>query len=319
MSASRKPAPRTTTKRIRTPSQPRIEFVTMTRGLNRADPAMRLYEKAKRLGVWNPSEIDLAQDILDWQWLKKNEQDLVLRLACLFMAGEEAVARDLLPLVQVIADEGRLEEEMFLTVFLSEEAKHTDFFQRWIEQVTHTRLDLARYHTPNYRTIFYDELPRAMNRLRHDTSPAAQAEASLTYNLIVEGVLAETGYHAYVTALERNGLMPGTCKAIKLLQQDEARHIAYGIYLLTRLVAADGKLWNGIEKKMNDLLTVAMGVIGDAFSAYDPIPFGLRYDEFAEYAARQFTQRIERVEHARGATLAEVEHETQRALDQGDT
>ena len=31
----------------------------------------------------------------------------------------------------------------------------------------------------------------------------------MTYNMIVEGVLAETGYQGYFTALERRGLMPG--------------------------------------------------------------------------------------------------------------
>lgn len=37
-------------------------FATTTRGLNRALPPMRLFERAKKLGVWNPSEIDLSKD-----------------------------------------------------------------------------------------------------------------------------------------------------------------------------------------------------------------------------------------------------------------
>ena len=41
-------------------------FVTTTRGLHRDIPPMRLYEKAKKLGVWNPSDIDLTQDAADW-------------------------------------------------------------------------------------------------------------------------------------------------------------------------------------------------------------------------------------------------------------
>lgn len=35
----------------------------------------------------------------------------------MFQAGEESVTLDLLPLIQVIAGEGRIEEEMFLTSF----------------------------------------------------------------------------------------------------------------------------------------------------------------------------------------------------------
>ena len=41
-------------------------FATTTRGLRRDLPAMRLFEKAKRFGIWNPSDIDLSQDKRDW-------------------------------------------------------------------------------------------------------------------------------------------------------------------------------------------------------------------------------------------------------------
>jgi ribonucleoside-diphosphate reductase beta chain len=42
-----------------------------------------------------------------------------------------------------------------------------------------------------------------MHRLTHDDSPIAQAEASVTYNMIVEGVLAETGYYGFFQAYKR--------------------------------------------------------------------------------------------------------------------
>src|SRR5512141_2169792 len=104
-------------------------FATTTRGLNRDLPAMRLYEKAKRLGIWNPSDIDLSRDKADWSTLNEQERDLILRLLSMFVAGEEAVTLDLLPLIGVIAEEGRVEEEIYLSTFLFEEAKHTDFFR----------------------------------------------------------------------------------------------------------------------------------------------------------------------------------------------
>ena len=95
---------------------------------------MRLYHKAKKLGIWDPQSIDFTQDILDWQHLKDTEKESLLQLTALFQAGEECVTLDLLPLVMVIAREGRLEEEMFLTTFLWEEAKHTEFFRRFLER-----------------------------------------------------------------------------------------------------------------------------------------------------------------------------------------
>jgi ribonucleoside-diphosphate reductase beta chain len=279
---------------------------------------MRLYEKAKRLGVWNPADINFTQDRRDWQAMRDDERDLVLRLSAMFQAGEEAVTLDLLPLVMAIAAEGRLEEELFLTTFLFEEGKHTDFFRRFLDEVAVETGDLSSYHSPNYRTIFYEALPQAMNRLLEDRSPAAQARASVTYNMIVEGVLAETGYHAYHTALERNGLMPGVGRGISLLRQDESRHIAYGVFLLSRLIAADDSLWDVIETTMNELLTPALGIIGDAFALYDPIPFGLVEADFVDYALSQFQKRIERIERARGASLDEIYRVTQGVIERDD-
>jgi ribonucleoside-diphosphate reductase beta chain len=293
-------------------------FLTTTRGLRRALPPMRLFEKAKRFGIWNPSDIDLSQDQRDWQRLAADEQDILLRLSALFQAGEEAVTLDLLPLLLVIAREGRLEEEMYLTSFLWEEAKHVEFFSRFFSEVAGAPADLSRYHSPSYRALFYEALPETMHRLLIDPSPAAQVRASVTYNMVTEGVLAETGYHGYFTVLQRNGLMPGQVRGIQLLKQDESRHIAYGIYLLSRLIAVDPSLWQVAEDTMNELLPLAMDIIGDAFTPYDPVPFDLSPADFSDFAISQFQKRLERLERARGASLEEIDRVTMAVIDRDD-
>jgi ribonucleoside-diphosphate reductase beta chain len=294
------------------------QFVTTTRGLQRQAPAMRLFEKAKRFGIWNPSDIDFTQDKADWQRLTAVEQDLLLRLTSLFQAGEEAVTLDLLPLIMVIAQEGRLEEEMFLTTFLFEEAKHTDFFHRFLNEVAGVTGDLSHYHTDNYRTLFYEALPAALQTLRQDVSPEAQVKAAVTYNMIVEGVLAETGYHAYFNVLESHNILPGQRQGVQLLKQDESRHIAYGIYLISRLIAADASLWDVAEQQMNELLMPALGVIGDAFAQYDPMPFGLVEADFVEYASSQFEKRLARLEKARSLSPEAVMRVTHQVIDEDD-
>ena len=205
-----------------------------------------------------------------------------------------------------MAQEGRIEEEMYLTTFLFEEAKHTDFFRRFMDEVAEAGVDLSRFHGDNYRQLFYEALPEALNALRSDPSPASQIRASVTYNMIVEGVLAETGYQAFFTMLERNDLCPGLRKGISLLKQDESRHIAYGVYLLSRLMAEHPDEWDNMQMQMNMLLPSAIGVIGDAFARYEVVPFGLKEDDFVNYAMSQFSKRFERLEKARGASLDEI-------------
>ncbi|PWH19244.1 MAG: R2-like ligand-binding oxidase [Anaerolineae bacterium] len=304
---------------------PHIAFTTTSRRLDRDLFPMRLYQKAKRLGVWDPASIDFRQDQQDWASFTAQEKDLIWLLLSLFIAGEEAVTLDLLPLIQVVAQEGRLEEEMYLTTFLFEEAKHTDFFSRFIEEVapfqpvgngdSSAPQSLAAYHTENYRHIFYEALPQALQALRSDPSPAAQIRASVTYNMIVEGLLAETGYHAFFTMLERNNLLPGLRKGIAYLKQDESRHIAYGIYLLSRLVAEHPQEWHTLESQMNSLLPFALGVVSDAFARYEVVPFGLVEEDFIHYAMHQFSKRFERLEKARFANLDDLQRLAQAELD----
>ena len=153
--------------------------------------------------------------------MNDERQKAILRLTARFLAGEEAVTLDLLPLILAIARQGRLEEEMFLTTFLFEEAKHTDFFTRWLREVPGSPR-LPRAPEPSVR-LFDVELPTAMNALLEDQSPVAIARASVTYNMVIEGVLAETGYHSYHQSLAVNNLDAGS---VRRAGQHQARRVA---------------------------------------------------------------------------------------------
>ena len=283
-------------------------FRTTTVGLRDCFP-LRLYHKAKRLGAWNPAAVDFTHDRRDWERLDELQQQTILSLTSLFAAGEEAVTLDLLPLVLAIARDGRVEEEMYLTTFLYEEAKHTELFARFLAEVAGAPGDLEHFHVASYRKIFYDELPSTMERLLTDPSREALARASVTYNIIVEGVLAETGYHSYHESLAANGLMPGLCAALVDIKRDESRHVAYGVYLLSRLVAEDAAIWDVIEARMEELFPFALGVVSETFSMYEGgvTPFGLEESMFTDYASSQFAKRYTRIERSRGKTLAEVD------------
>ncbi len=270
---------------------------TRAAGLDFESFPMRLFQKAKQLGIWDPQAIDFRKDREDWQSFDDVQKEIILHLTTLFLGGEEAVTLDLLPLIRVVAEEGRLEEEMYLTSFLWEEAKHVEAFRIFLDVVAQENSDLTRFQGDNYRLLFEEELPGALQRLREDPSPVAQAEASVTYNLIVEGVLAETGYQAYFTMLEEADVMPGMREVVGKLKQDESRHLAYGVYLLSRLVEEHGdEIGRTIDSRMNHLLPIALGMIDEVFEPYEePLPFGLEKAEFVNFATTQFQKRYQRV------------------------
>jgi ribonucleoside-diphosphate reductase beta chain len=287
------------------------EAFRTTTGLRVDSLPMRLYEKAKRLGVWDPSTIDLTQDAVDWMQMTAEERDAIEQISALFLVGEEAVTLDLLPLVLAVAREGRLEEELFLTTFLFEEGKHTQFFRRFLDEVAGAPPSLDRWITPSYRTLFMEELPTAMTSLLDDPSPAAQARAAVTYNMIVEGVLAETGYQVYHDAVEERGLLPGLVEGLAHVKRDESRHIAYGVYLLSRLVAAERDVWEVVQARMEELLPVALAFVEESFGPYpdQETPFGITLDQVVGWATSQFQKRYDRIERARGKALDVLEAE----------
>lgn len=281
---------------------------TSGQGLNRDSLPMRLWEKAKKYGIWNPADIDFSQDKKDYEALDDNERSFVMQTISQFQAGEEAVTLDLLPLIMTVANEGRLEEEMFLTSFLWEEAKHVDGFNRFINEVTeYGGKDINDMPVPSYKLIFNQILPEALNALKDDPSPINQVKASTTYNMIVEGVLAETGYYGLFKVLDDKQMMPGLREFVYKLKQDESRHIAYGIYLISRLVAENGEdVWDAFNSQMNMLLMPAMQVVTESYDKFEVVPFDIDVNELTNYAMGQFQKRLARIQKARTQSIEEL-------------
>lgn len=281
---------------------PRRSFTTLSnRGLRHDIPPMRLYHKAKKLGIWDPRNIDLTQDRLDWQRYPQEQKERFLRLITGFQAGEEAVTLDLLPLIMTIAREGRLEEAMFLTTFLWEEAKHTEFFRRFLDEVIQEQVDLHQYRAPNPtgRDLFSDVLPDAMYALLTDPSPAAQVRASVLYNMFIEGVLAESGYYQFSQLLDQANMMPGLKQGIEYIKRDESRHIAYGVFLISRLVAEDRSLWPLVEEQMNKLFSRLQATRETSPYANDDV-------NYMKIAKMHFQKRLASIERARSKTLEQI-------------
>lgn len=281
---------------------PRRSFTTLSnRGLRHDIPPMRLYHKAKKLGIWDPRNIDLTQDRLDWQRYPQERKERFLRLITGFQAGEEAVTLDLLPLIMTIAREGRLEEEMFLTTFLWEEAKHTEFFRRFLDEVIQEQVDLHQYRAPNPtgRDLFSDVLPDVMYALLTDPSPAAQVRASVLYNMFIEGVLAESGYYQFSQLLDQANMMPGLKQGIEYIKRDESRHIAYGVFLISRLVAEDRSLWPLVEEQMNKLFSRLQATRETSPYANDDV-------NYMKIAKMHFQKRLASIERARSKTLEQI-------------
>jgi ribonucleoside-diphosphate reductase beta chain len=257
---------------------------------------------------WNPADIDFSKDRADWERLTDDERDFATRLCAQFIAGEEAVTEDIQPFIAAMRAEGRLGDEMYLTQFAFEEAKHTQVFRLWLDAVGLTD-DLHTYLEPltAYRTMFYDELPDCLNVLSSDASPAAQIRASVTYNHVVEGMLALTGYYAWHKICVERRILPGMQELVRRIGDDERRHMAWGTFTCRRHVAGDDANWAVFESRMNELMPIALEATVQGFALFDVMPFGLVQDEFMQYAADKGMRRFGTISSARGRPLGEID------------
>ncbi|MGI5119968.1 R2-like ligand-binding oxidase [Marinactinospora thermotolerans] len=282
-------------------------------GLNWDSLPLRLFAKGNAR-FWDPAAIDLSRDAEDWAALPASAREPILRLCAQFVAGEEAVTQDIQPFVRAMAAEGRLGDEMYLTQFAFEEAKHVQAFRRWLDALG-VDVDLHAHvrDSPGYRVLFYEELPAALAALDDDPGPRNQVRASVTYNHIIEGSLALTGYHSWQHICTARGLFPGMRRIIRHIGDDERRHMAWGTFTCRRHVAADDANWSVAEERVRELLPHVLAVVGPVgpgvrgntsadTDASTPPP-----EKLVEYARDRALRRLGAIETARGMAPEQID------------
>ncbi|WP_020669975.1 R2-like ligand-binding oxidase [Amycolatopsis nigrescens] len=291
-----------------TVSAHRTGFTTLRAGgLNWDSFPLRLFVKGNKK-FWNPADIDFSRDAEDWAALNDEQRRSATYLCAQFIAGEEAVTEDIQPFMKAMSAEGRLGDEMYLTQFCFEEAKHTEVFRRWMDAVGLTA-DLHPYvaDNPHYRKLFYEELPESLGVLESDPSPRNQIRASVTYNHVIEGTLALTGYYAWQKMCTEHRILPGMQELIRRIGDDERRHMAWGTFTCRRHVAADDSLWAVVGERMGELVPQALNMIQWLNDQFEEHPFGIDPEEFVHYAADRAQRRLGAIESARGADPAQID------------
>lgn len=258
---------------------------------------LRAFRQSRDL-MWDPTEIDFSQDKSDWGRLTESERDLLVRMTLGFLIGERGVTHDLAPLQMALRREkGRMEEEMYLTTQLFEEAKHVEFFQLWMNEVFPGVAGRDFPFPPVFGTLFSRDLPTVMGGLVADPSPRAQLRATALYHQIVEGVLAEAGYQIFFEGFEKNGLMPGLVAGVHHIQRDEVRHIAFGTYLAQRILHEHPELEGDFDRAMEEFAHHGLDFPTQIFKDHPPgkVPFGLDPARYSKLVRQLHDSRINNV------------------------
>ena len=257
----------------------------------------QLYTNSKRL-AWDPAAIDLSADVAEWQRIKVEHADMdaatqVLQLVSLFHAGEESVTTTLAPYLGAAArTRVGLDIELFLTSQVYEEAKHFEFFDRYVREVFGPDADgFERFMPGPPQQVLVDDLAEVADRLRREDDPARLratfVEAVTHYMGVVEAMLARTGYRGAHEALTTRGWLPGLQEGFRLIRRDEGRHVAFGIHFIADECARDHAMRVIVQQTFERHLPNVLGTVA-TFQYPHPLVDVELLQQYAISAYQQF-------------------------------
>jgi ribonucleotide reductase beta subunit family protein with ferritin-like domain len=256
-----------------------------------------LYARWER-GNWSATAIDFTQDAIDWREKLTDEQRRsALWLYTLFFHGEDSVADNLSPYVDAAPLE---EQKYFLTTQQVDEARHSVFFHRFMQEVvglggsvSATLAATTPEITWGHRQVF-GRLDRMADELRADKSPRRLAAAVTLYHVVVEASLAQPGQHMIERYLEEYDLLPGFREGMRNVALDEQRHIGFGVKLLADLYRDDPQeTQDAILGVLREVLpwTALVAKPPDWDPSYTEC-FGFTLDDLGEEGARSLEQKL---------------------------
>ena len=189
-----------------------------------------MYKKAEA-SFWTAEEIDLAEDLKDWDRLTNNERHFVSHILAFFAASDGIVNENL--------------SGNFATEVQSAEARCFYGFQIAVENI----------HSETYSLLIdtYIKDQKEKMHLLHaiETVPCVQKKAnwaltwcdsnnaSFAERMIafaaVEGIFFSGSFCA-IFWLKKRGLMPGLCFSNELISRDEGMHCDFACLLYSKMV-----------------------------------------------------------------------------------
>ena len=212
-----------------------------------AGPIYRKYEKATRK-VWDAKQLDYGEDAADWARMTETQREGIATITVRFEAGEQEVTDELLPMLAAAHALGRFDWVMFLSTFMLEEARHSEFFTLWHARVAGllTPADKAAFWPLREHTVdplgrfkvgepVYEGLPEYGRRLSaavesgdETAIESAFVRFATLYCAWVEGVLTMPSYEIVIDTTELWGVLPTLRRGFRNILGDEGRHITFG-------------------------------------------------------------------------------------------
>ena len=209
---------------------------------------------------WRAHELDFSVDREHWLVSPSEAQRHTAFSIGSFYVGEERVSADLAPFV-LAAPSGEI--EAFLATQLVDEMRHAVFFDRWASEVMglesgsfRERLhEIEERMLGPWHFLFDDSLREIANRIKERPDDLELfVEGIVTYHMVTEGVMAMPGQRVMIEYTAEHGLYPGFNEGFRLVEQDEHRHIAFGVRFLKEVCDQRPEMKAVIVRRLEELL-----------------------------------------------------------------
>ena len=250
---------------------------------------MDLYRRWEETN-WSAMALDFSADRAGWESLSDLQRKSALWMYSMFFYGEDSVADNLSPYIDVAPTE---EQAYFLATQQVDEARHAVLFHRFFKEVLGIEGDIGKTLDATlpqlnwgYRGVF-DRLDQMADELRSDRSLPKFAQAITLYHLIVEGTLAQPGQHYIEDFFNKDGGMPGFSAGMANVSRDEQRHIGFGVKTLSEIVPQSDECKAAIVELFREVNLYSIAVFSPpgfdrsytecwGFSLEDIYAFGLK-------------------------------------------
>jgi hypothetical protein len=256
-----------------------------------------LYKRWER-GNWRATEIDFAQDRVEWQEKFSDfERRAALWNYAMFFHGEDSVADNLSPFIDAAPRE---EQKYFLATQQVDEARHAVFFNHFMHEVVDRgdgtiagALEATRPELTWGFVKTFAMLDRVVDELRRDRSRTKLAQAVTMYHFVVEATLAQPGQHFITDYLTQRDLLPGFRSGMHNVALDEQRHIGFGVKLLRDLASEDPEVPEAVAEQLRAVLPFSLGVfVPPGWDTRYVECFGFTLEQIYEEGARSFEAKF---------------------------
>jgi len=263
----------------------------------------RLFSRWQRQ-QWNSEDFDFTEDARQWaddSTFTGEERRFMKWSMSAFFLGEERVTTELLPFAIATPD---YSARAFLATQISDEAKHSVFFDRFYREVlgvdAATLAENVNAQRPkmnkDYIQLFDGILHDCAETLRKDPSDFEALVRGVTvYMIVIEGMLALTGARFMIRSMKDRDWLPGFRAGFTAVNRDESRHVGFGVKFLADAIKADPAMKQTIQDTLSDTLPVATLALAPPM-VDDPYnfvtPFGYTSGEMFEYAMKSLSKKL---------------------------